>query len=508
MRATAALISTLLPPVLLTIAAPARGAGPEDSRPVAEYARATYGEATVETLADLVAFRTVHKEGTANAEHPPFRAMTRYLREKAAELGLEFADHGAVVVVSLGRSPERLGIVTHGDVQPADPSKWARDPFTLDATSEPGRLLGRGTEDDKGPIATALYAMGAVADRGVPLARRIELIVSYTEESDWEPFQAFLAERPPPDLNVALDSEYPVVVAEKGWGMVRLTLPPVPAAAASASSRPALESFTGGAFISQIPEDAEAVVRRPTPELERLLLAEARKFPRVRFSFTPGEDSLTIRARGLAAHSSKPWEGRNAITHLAALLDFVAWPDSQAARMVRLVNDLIGTGDYAERFGDLAHSHPFMGPLTLSLTTLAPEAGGLVAGINVRRPAGPTNAEIERRIAAAVDEWKQDSGIADVEISTLILAPYSAEDAPQVPVLLDIFRRYTGIRDAAPLSIGGGTHARLVPNGVNFGPAMPGKPYTGHSEHEYIERDQLLLNLEMYTAMLVELAGR
>ncbi len=259
MRATAALISTLLPPLLLTIAAPARGAGPEDSRPVAEYARATYGEATVETLADLVAFRTVHKEGTANAEHPPFRAMTRYLREKAAELGLEFADHGAVVVVSLGRSPERLGIVTHGDVQPADPSKWARDPFTLDATSEPGRLLGRGTEDDKGPIATALYAMGAVADRGVPLARRIELIVSYTEESDWEPFQAFLAERPPPDLNVALDSEYPVVVAEKGWGMVRLTLPPVPAAAASASSRPALESFTGGAFISQIPEDAEAV---------------------------------------------------------------------------------------------------------------------------------------------------------------------------------------------------------------------------------------------------------
>jgi dipeptidase D len=37
---------------------------------------------------------------------------------------------------------------------------------------------------------------------------------------------------------------------------------------------------------------------------------------------------------------------------------------------------------------------------------------------------------------------------------------------------------------------------------------MPGEPYTGHSEHEYMTRDQMRLNLEMYTAMLVELAGQ
>jgi len=41
---------------------------------------------------------------------------------------------------------------------------------------------------------------------------------------------------------------------------------------------------------------------------------------------------------------------------------------------------------------------------------------------------------------------------------------------------------------------------------VSFGPAMPGKVYTGHSEHEFITEKQLLLNLQMYTAVLVELA--
>ena len=120
--------------------------------------------------------------------------MTAYLERMATAFGFDFTDHGVVVVIGLGDAADRLGLVTHADVQPANPAKWAQDPFTLDTTSEPGRLIGRGVEDDKGPIVTALYAMRALRDRGVPLSRRIELIISYTEESDWTPFQEFLAQ--------------------------------------------------------------------------------------------------------------------------------------------------------------------------------------------------------------------------------------------------------------------------------------------------------------------------
>ena len=122
-----------------------------ESRAVAAYADSAYYEATLAPLADLVAFRTVHVEGMANAGNPQFRAMTAYLEHKAGELGLDFADHGEVVVIGLGQAEARLGLVTHGDVQPADPSKWAEDPFSLDDSSEPGKLVGRGSEDDKGP---------------------------------------------------------------------------------------------------------------------------------------------------------------------------------------------------------------------------------------------------------------------------------------------------------------------------------------------------------------------
>jgi dipeptidase D len=56
------------------------------------------------------------------------------------------------------------------------------------------------------------------------------------------------------------------------------------------------------------------------------------------------------------------------------------------------------------------------------------------------------------------------------------------------------------------VAIGGGTNSRLFPNAVSFGPAMPGTVYSGHSEHEFITVKQLMLNLQMYTAVMVELA--
>ncbi len=476
------------------------------ARDLASYALVTYAGAVVATTAELVAFRTVSQPGLDNAENPDFKAMTDYLEAKANELGLDFADHGNVVVVGLGASPQRLGVITHGDVQPADPSKWARNPFSLDSVSEPGLLVGRGVEDDKGPIATALYAMKAVKDQGLELGRRVELIISYSEESDWTPFRAFLDANPPPDLNVAIDAEYPVVVAEKSWNAVFLVVPPLGGTPPGGNNR--LTALRGGSFLSQVPEDAEAVVASPTPGLEARLREAAAADSAVRYEFVSGEGRLTVKARGVSAHSSKPEQGRNAIAHLAALLDSFEWPDGQASRMLRAINDLVGTGVYGERFGSVATTHPFMGPLTLALTTLGLEGDTLVAGINIRSPAGRSPEALERVIREAVGDWKGRTGIDALEVRVTTSEPYYLEDAPHIPILLDIFAHYTDIPRPQPISMGGGTHARLVPNGVNFGPAMPGEVYTGHSEHEFIAREQLELNLAMYTAMLVELAGR
>jgi dipeptidase D len=470
--------------------------------------RASCSEDVEELLGELVAFETYHREGTDNAEQPAFQEMSRWLKNFADRSGLGFADHGNVVVVSLAGGPERLGVIAHGDVQPADPKKWAKSPFSLDTGSEPGRLVGRGTEDDKGPLACALIAMRELRATGWPLARTVELIISFTEESDWAPFQKFLESNPPPPLNVGFDADYPVVVAEKGWCSVMVSLPAQAeqSRGSNIASEARLSSFTGGFFLSQVPEDAVARIDHATAEVRSVLKAAVAEDSEVRFSFEQDGEQLIVRAHGTSAHSSLPEKGRNGITHLARVLGAWDWPDSTQAFMVRFINERIGVGFYGELFGDLAYSDEFMGPLTLSLGTLREESGALVAGINVRRPEGRSSQEVEESLRDAVKSWSESHGMTGLELEMSVREPHRVHGAPHVPVLLNTFRHYTGITDAEPLSIGGGTHASMVPYGVNFGPAMPGELYTGHSEHEFITRDQLQQNLEMYTSLLVDLS--
>lgn len=534
------------------------------ARAVADRAVAAWFDAVVDTLADLVAFRTVVESGVPNARNPEFLRLKAYLADVAARLGLDFEDHGAALVLGLGRSPDRLGLLTHADVRPADEAAWTTDPFTLDRDAEPGRLLGRGVEDDKAAIAAALYSLKALRDAGLPARRRVELIVSLAEESDWTPFREFLAGWTPPPLNIAFDALYPVVTGESGAGAIRVTLRDDPAASGPApqppgsntrnrpvaagpartaphppgsntgsrmrgdpvasgpapprpgsntGSRPAaagparIVSFVGGSYLSQVPARAEALVAGADARLASALRRDAARAPAGRIEVEPRDGALRIRSRGVAAHSSAPWAGRNAIVQLAALLDRYPWPPTAAASLVRFANDLVGPGHHAERFGDLAYAHEVMGRLTLTLATVAPaEGGGLVAGLNVRRPAGRTSREVEKTVRAALDDWGRRSG-RRFECTVEVGEPYYLESAPHVPVLLGVFRHYTGQHAAGPISVGGGTQARLLPNGVNFGPAMPDEPYTGHSDHEFMTVDRLRLNLRMCTAALVDLAG-
>lgn len=468
----------------------------------AAYALATYRGALIDTLGRMVRYNTVADPAVPFEQNPQQLGFKHYLRDEAQRLGLDFHDYGYVMVIGLGSGSERVGIITHGDVQPVDPAKWARSPFELDRTSEPGRLLGRGTEDDKGPIATALYAMKAIKDRKVALGKRLELYVYMAEESDWAPLQAFLKDHPPPQMNITLDSEYPAVTAEKGWGVLKIAMPVQPAPAGDA---PVLQSFKGGFFGSQIPEDASAVIAHATPALEAQIRARGAAQSGMHYRFSWQDDALTVTARGLSAHSSKPEAGVNAISMLADALQVRPWQGTAPGAMVSLLNELVGTGWYGERFGAIAYRDAFMGPMTVAPTVLKQDAAGLELNINLRRPRGKRKEELEAQVRQAFDDWKA-AHLPQATLTAEIGEPWQQDSAPQLDTLLTVFAHYTGQRDAHPVAIGGSTNSRLFPHAVSFGPAMPRTVYTGHSEHEFITEKQLLLNLQMYTAAMVEMA--
>jgi len=472
----------------------------------AKHAVTAYRDEVVDTLAKLVSYNTVADKDLPVERNPQHIGFKNFLKGEAARLGLDFADYGQVVVIGLGApdAAERVGMIAHGDVQPVDPSKWKKSPFELDRTSEPGKLLARGAEDDKGPIATALYAMKSLKDLQLPLSRRIELYVYMAEESDWEPLAAFVKTHPLPQVNITLDAEYPAVTAEKGYGTVAVTFPK---GAQPAQGAPVVAQFGGGFFGSQIPEDAQATIANASPALEAQIRQRAAKQTGMRYTFERKGGALEIVAKGVSAHSSKPEDGLNAISMLADALAVQAWPDTPSGALVNFLNEMVGTGYFGEKFGNIAYRDGFMGPMTFAPTVIRQKADGPELSVNIRRPQGKTAQQLSNEINAALAQWQGAHGamqLADVKVQ--IGEPWIQQDAPQLPVLMKVFSYFTGVKDPKPVAIGGGTNSRLFPRAVSFGPAMPRTVYTGHSEHEFITLKQLLLNLEMYTAVLAELA--
>src|SRR5690606_22583828 len=118
------------------------------------------------------------------------------------------------------------------------------------------------------------------------------------------------AKYPPPEINIGIDSNYPVVVAEKGWGMLQADF----AAEKTAKPQtPRVRSFAGGAFVSQVPEDARLeIVGADAALIARIRARAAADDSGVQYTITETNDTLTLIAKGRAAHSSTPENGLNA----------------------------------------------------------------------------------------------------------------------------------------------------------------------------------------------------
>jgi acetylornithine deacetylase/succinyl-diaminopimelate desuccinylase-like protein len=116
-------------------------------------------------LDGLLRIRSVSTD-PACASH--MRAAQDYLLGWLRELGfadarvLEGGGHGAVFAQRLD-APGRPTVLVYGhyDVQPPDPlDLWRSPPF--EPVERDGRLYARGASDDKGPLAIALEAIGAL----------------------------------------------------------------------------------------------------------------------------------------------------------------------------------------------------------------------------------------------------------------------------------------------------------------------------------------------------------
>ncbi|TYP51311.1 dipeptidase PepV [Thermosediminibacter litoriperuensis] len=391
-----------------------------------------------------------------------------------------------------GEGDEMVGILVHLDVVP-EGGGWTYPPYGGEIHD--GKIYGRGAVDNKGPAMAALYALKTLKDAGVKFKRRVRVIFGTNEESGMQCIKYYLEHDEAPTMGFSPDAEYPIINGEKGILTFSLKSD-FENCCGIKQAGVRLISLKGGHRPNMVPDYAEAVLMGDAGYLEEKFRAFREKTG-YDMEFSANGETVTVKSHGVSAHGSLPHRGKNAVMQLVAFLSELDLDNSRQQHFIRFLNDKIGLDTTGKGLGvDVADD--VSGPLTFNvgIIRLDERAGEVV--INIRYPIKYKGEELLNRIK---ENLAQGVRLEDVSDSP---PHYVPEDSVIVRTLKAAYEKVTGEK-AYCFSIGGGTYARMVKNAVAFGPGFPGKPELAHEKDEYIEIEDLLKNLRIYTNVLLEL---
>lgn len=398
--------------------------------------------------------------------------------------------------IEYGSGEECLGVQGHLDVVPAGDG-WTSPPFAGEIRD--GQIYGRGTIDDKGPMVAAMYALKALKEAGIPLKRKVRLIVGCDEESNWECMEAYFKEEPKPALGFTPDAEFPLIFCEKGHLSITLTMDHH---RESRRSGVRIIGIDGGSRRNIVPDQASATIGVDrTDELESILkkLQQISAFDPLLTIETTSVNEIRIQARGRAAHASMPELGDNALARLMVVLNELEgeggpWP------MVRFLARAVGKESDGTGLG-IASSDSVSGALTLNLGVISMNEQSIQTQLDIRYPISAEGDDLADRI----EEEAGKDGLT-VEMRKVVPPHYVEPDHPLITQLLTAYRDETGDM-SPPLAIGGRTYATTMGTAVAFGAVFPGQPELAHQRDEHIGIDDMVKCARIFARALEALAG-
>lgn len=425
-----------------------------------------YQEAMVQAVASLCAIPSVKGEATAEA---PYGVATRAALLAFLELGTSLGFRaveldGRAGYLEWGSGDRLVAALGHLDVVPAGDG-WKQDPFKPVILAD--RIVARGTEDDKGPIVAALFAVKALMDEGFEPRGRIRLIVGLDEESGSTCMEHYVRVAELPAAGFTPDAGFPVIYAEKGIACFELTVP----GGQPDSDGLRLVRATGGARHNMVPAACSLT------------------FSSLRLESGSRADELYV-VHGKAAHASRPWTGDNAIANAMREAGARLTAVGLTHPFVEFFRQAFVSGWDGQGL-DIA-DQDVSGPLTINAGILSLDESGATLTVDIRHPVTLSLADLSARLTARAGELGAGCRLV------YVLAPlYLRRDSSLVQTLMAVYREQTATA-AEAVAIGGGTYARAIPNIVAFGPTFPEEPDVCHQVNEFITFTSLMASAAIY----------
>ncbi|MCI9216610.1 dipeptidase PepV [Lachnospiraceae bacterium 42-17] len=446
-------------------------------------------ESLIEDIKRLVSINSVEaepKEGMPFGKGPA-EALLCFL-SMAEEMGFQtenfdnYAGH-----VDFGESGEVLGILGHMDVVPCGDG-WICDPFCPEVID--GKLYGRGVLDNKGPMAVCLHALKILKDMGVPLKKKVRLIVGANEETDWKCMDYYFHTKKvaPPQISFTPDAEFPLKHAEKGVFQYQLV-----------TDIKEEIVLAGGNAYNSVAEYAYVLLPKELKAQAEAGIPGWTEYTGCRYETCMENGRLKLEAFGFAAHAANPAKGTNAVTGIMKAVSDLK-PGNDLGNIAEFYMEKIGRNLYGEKLG-VALEDEVSGRLSFNVGKAEVLDGKFILSIDNRVPVTYKCQEARKCVEKGLEGTR--FRFENPQITESIYVP---KDSFLVETLMDVYKEVTKDMDAMPQVDGACSYARALDNCVAFGAILPGQPDLMHQKNEYLELDRLDMWMKIYLEAIYRLA--
>ncbi|ENK1244954.1 dipeptidase PepV [Clostridium sporogenes] len=453
-------------------------------------------EDLIDSTAELVKIKSI--EGEAK-EGKPYGEGVATALEKALEisekLGFKTVNvDGYVGYAEYGEGDDYIGVLGHLDLVP-EGDGWKYPPYG--AEIHDGKMYGRGTTDDKGPIMAALYGLKAIKEAKLPLSKKVRILFGTNEETGSNEIAHYLAKEKPPILGFTPDAEYPIIYAEKG--ITRFDV--VKKLETKSDKQIKLKYVKGGDAPNIVPDYCEAGIECPDPDMIIKSVEYCANKNGIDLKAKEKEGLVVVESVGVAAHGSTPEIGKNAIMQMFKFLADLPLGHCDELQFIRFFNNNVANETDGKSFGVCLEDEP-SGKTSFNVGIVSMNNDELRLALDIRYPVTYKAEDLMERFNKKIE----GTGIEIEKENFENLPPlYFNAEHKLIKSLQKVYKEQTG-KEPTLLAIGGGTYAKDMPNMVAFGPIFPGDPDIIHKKNEYIKIEDLILNAKIYGHAIYELA--